>query len=205
MASTTSKPAPPAALGFSVHTGWAAAVLLAGPLEEPRVLARVRVLLADEEHFDESRFVYHASQEKTLVEAERAVRATTKMARRHAEKAVADLIATAHEQRHRVIGGGVALAPRKLPGLADILRTHALIHAAEGELFGRALVEAGEAAGLQTMTVPPREIAARAAAALKVKEAALADRITALGKRAGRPWAQDQRMAAMLGLIVLGR
>jgi len=204
MASTTpNRRDPPAALGFSVHTGWAAAVLLAGPLDEPQVLARERVVLADEEHFDESRFVYHGSQERSLVDAERAVRATTKVAHAQAEQAVRALITTAGQRRHRVIGSGVALAPRKLPGLADILRAHTLIHAAEGELFGRALVAGSEAAGLTALSVAPKAIPARAAAALGVKEEALAERIIALGKRAGRPWAQDQRVAAMLALVVL--
>jgi hypothetical protein len=192
---------PPAALGFSVHTGWAAAVLLAGPLDEPRVLTRARVALAPEEAFDETRFVYHRSQELPLPEAARAVKTTTRIANDHARSAIRDLAGAAGDLR--LVGSGIAVAARKLPALAEILRAHALIHAAEGELFGQALVAGSEAVGLTALAVPPKQIAARAAAALRVKPEALADRMTALGKRAGRPWAQDQRVAAMLALIVL--
>jgi hypothetical protein len=192
-----------AALGFSVHTGWAAAVLLAGPLDEPRVLARERVALAPLEGFDETRFVYHRSQELPLDQAERQVRATTRLAHQHARTAIAALLATASAGQHQVVGAGIGLASRALPPLADILKTHTLVHAAEGELFGQALVAGSEAEGLRALMVPPRQIPARAAAARGVKEKVLGDRMAALGKRAGRPWAQDQRTAAMLAVIVL--
>src|SRR5689334_13281432 len=124
-----------AALGFSVHTGWAAAVLLAGPVDEPQVLARARVAMAPEEGFDETRFVYHRSRELPLLEAARAVRATTKIAHQHARVAVARLIAAAGA--HRIVGSAIGLASRALPALEEILRSHALVHAAEGELFGQ--------------------------------------------------------------------
>jgi hypothetical protein len=56
---------------------------------------------------------------------------------------------------------------------------------------------------LKVLAVPPKQIDARAAAALRVKPAALTAHMAALGRRVGRPWAQDQRVAAMLALIVL--
>jgi hypothetical protein len=197
----TARRGPPAALGFTVHTGWAAAVLLAGPLEAPQILARVRVELAPEATFDETRFVYHRSQELPLPEAQRAVSETTRLAHELARASIAGLVASAGA--HSMVGSGIGVASRKLPPLAEILRTHALVHAAEGELFGQALVAGSEAEGLRVLTVPPKQIATRAAAALGVKPAALTARMAALGKRAGRPWAQDQRTATMLALIVL--
>ena len=51
-----------AALGFRVHTGWAAAVVLAGPSTAPRVIDRRRFNLVEETDHD-SVFVYHAAAE----------------------------------------------------------------------------------------------------------------------------------------------
>jgi hypothetical protein len=57
-----------AAIGFSVHTGWAAAVAVGGPAEAPEVLARARLELLREED-GVVRFVFHSVEKKPLGEA----------------------------------------------------------------------------------------------------------------------------------------
>jgi len=51
---------PQTALGFRVHTGWAALVALAGPRTSPRAIARHRIELVDDPYM---RFCYHHAAE----------------------------------------------------------------------------------------------------------------------------------------------
>ncbi len=56
----------PAALGFSVHTGWAALVALSGPADAPQVVDRRRIELIDGPDADAARFLYHLASELDL-------------------------------------------------------------------------------------------------------------------------------------------
>jgi hypothetical protein len=163
-----------AAIGFTVHTGWAAAVAVSGPPAE--LLDRRKVTLATDPH---QRFVYHVAAEepaaaKRLVEEAFAVaRAGAKAA---LERLAADLPAFALV---------VALRPEKsLPPLEAILSSHPLRHTAEGQLYRRAITEAARELGLPVV-VP---------AALKVP---------AVGKP-GPPWGKDQKEGAALAWAALG-
>jgi hypothetical protein len=155
----------PTAVGFSIHTGWAAAVVVKGPPAE--ILAVFQIELADEQH--DARFVYHAASEDQR-RAEEILRAAAAIARERAERALEGLEA----------GTILALSPpkKKLPELRSILRSHPLLHAAEGELYRRALLEAGQALGL------PIAIPAKPAP-------------PEIGKRKP-PWGKDQKAAAAL-------
>lgn len=125
-----------AALGFSIHTGWAAAVAVADPAA---VLDRRRIALADEEH--DARFVYHA---------ERRIRDASRIARQRAEAALRDILAV-----HQIATAAVPRPKRALPALEAILQSHALIHSAEGELYRRAIEDACRAVGLEVVTPAP--------------------------------------------------
>ena len=57
-----------ATLGFSVHTGWAMAVAVTGPLSSPKLVHRGRIELAPE---SESVEVFHVAAEKTSSAAKR--------------------------------------------------------------------------------------------------------------------------------------
>src|SRR5689334_17643939 len=109
-----------AAVGFTVHTGWAAAVVVD---RRPVLLARLRIELADED----ARFVYHAAAEHG--DAERRIAAAARQARERAAAALRPLVAA-----HAITVAAVAPARRALPALATILAAHPLIHTAEGEL-----------------------------------------------------------------------
>jgi hypothetical protein len=134
-----------AAIGFSVHTGWAAAVVLT---DAPSVLARFRIDLATTEH--DARFVYHAAAERGRA-AER-IRKAAALARGHAEAALRAAIAA-----HAVGVAALPASKRVLPELATILASHPLLHAAEGELYRLAIAEACAALGL--LVVTPRAVA----------------------------------------------
>ncbi len=164
-----------AAIGFSVHTGWAAAVALGGP--RATLLARERLVLADSDY---GRFVYHAARETPAFAAEM-VKESRQVAVKRAARALRDLVAELAE--HRVIAIVVPPAKRALPPLEKILASHSLVHSAEGELFRSALVTAAGRARLPVVESAPGQLPA-----LEVTTP---------------PWGKDQRTAAALAWAAL--
>jgi hypothetical protein len=158
------------ALGFSIHTGWAAAVVVKGP--PPELLDRRKIELADPVHA--ARFVFHLASEN-LERADEIVQSAAAIARARAERAL------------RGLPKGTLLAlpatKRKLPELAAVLRSHALIHAAEGELYRNAIAEAARSLGLATVVCAAGDV-------------------PALGK-VSPPWGKDQKRAAALAWAAL--
>jgi hypothetical protein len=180
-----------AAVGFSVHTGWAAAVVVAGTPRAPRILARERVALVDRPE----RFVFHAAVELDPARAERLI-----------EGAAAEAKANATEALRRFRGehgvGACAVVASAAPApdeLAAILRSHMLIHAAEGRLYRDAILAGAKQARVAAKFFPAKVLDEVAAAALGA-DAAL---VAAAGKGAGPPWGKDQRMAALAAWVVL--
>src|SRR6267378_2371841 len=92
---------------------------------------------------------------------------------------------------------------KALPPLASILKSHALVHAAEGDLYRRVLLRASEACRIPALPIPEREIEARAAGAVGIRPARFAARLAALGKASGKPWTRDQKESAMVAWIAL--
>lgn len=130
-----------AAVGFSVHTGWAVVVVIARPLA---LVERARLELSDRDQ----RFVYHLAAERG--QAERRVRDAARIARDRAAEALRPLI-----ERHGVTLAAVPKPKRALPALDVILAAHPLIHTAEGELFRAAIEDACRAVGLKVVAPAP--------------------------------------------------
>ncbi len=164
------------AVGFSVHTGWAAAVVLA---DTPLLLAKGRIEMAG----DPGRFAFHAAAGLPIVGvAERPERAPSlREAQRIVRAAEADARARAMVALRELFGGVrvdvAALAPDKpLPAFAEILKSHTRVHTAEGVLFAAAVAGACADLGIRVVRVAP--IAA-----------------PRLGK-VPPPWGKDQKLAA---------
>jgi hypothetical protein len=194
-----------AALGFSPHTGWAAVVALAGARGAPEVVARRRVEVATT---FETGAVYHAGQGLPLDRAEALVRSSEES---FVAAAQAQLEALAGELRGRGLepaaGAIVAGGGRPLPALEVILRAHPLVHAAEAELYRRVFLRASEACGIPTARVLLAELPGRVASATGLPARRVDAVLAELGKAAGRPWARDQKLAALAawGALALGR
>jgi hypothetical protein len=194
-------PPRPVAIGLKSHIGWAAVVALAGPVASAEVVAKRRIDMATT--FDEGA-VYHKSQELSLARAEALIRSSEERFERAAREALADLAAELRAAGCEPVGSGLVSGNGKpLPPLASILRSHALVHAAEGELYRRVLSRASEACCIPALSIRAREIEARAAGALEIAPAQLPARLAALGKASGRPWARDQKESALAAWIAL--
>lgn len=186
-----------AAVGFSTHTGWAAAVVVSGTASSPRVVLRSRVELWDlpDPH------VYHRAAELDPAAAGKRIQDAQGVSRGKAREGLRALLGTLQV---RVVAAGIVGANAQLPSdLAAILRSHALVHSAEGELFRGALSFASEEAGLEVTTVPSRKLAALVARAFGIAEADLPRRLADLGHGLGAPWGKDQKDAAAVACVAL--
>lgn len=130
-----------AALGFSIHTGWAAVVALSDSAE---VLARRRIELVE----GGARFVYHAVARG--LGAVGGIRDAERTARLRAGAALRDLV-----QEHGITTAAVPRTRGPLPPLEAILASHPLLHRAEGELYRGAVEEACRTLGLAVVTPVP--------------------------------------------------
>jgi hypothetical protein len=174
-----------AALGIRSHSGWA--VVVAATTSE--ILDRRRIEIADLAipgyrqpfhaaeglPFDRAEALIHRCRESSLLLATAAIRALT-----------ASLDYTVDRAAILFASG------RPLPDLAAILRSHALIHTAEGEFFREILVSACQECGLPV---------------IRIKERELPDNplITDLGRSLGPPWRQDEKRASLAAWAALMR
>jgi hypothetical protein len=190
------------ALGFRAHSGWAALVAVAGPVAEPIAVLRRRVVLSQKT----PRQPFHAAEGQPFAAAEDLIRGSTDEARDLAELAVREAVAEVRARGHEAVASGLLLAAgRPLPGLRDVLASHALIHAAEGELFRDVLRQASGRCGLRLVEVKERELEDRAAQSLHHSATELQRRVADWGKVLGSPWTQDEKRAALVAWLALAR
>ena len=191
-----------AALGLRAHSGWAALVAVAGPIAEPIAVLRRRVVLSE----GTPRQPFHAAEGQPFGAAEDLIRRSTEEAAALAERAVKEAMAELTAMGHEAVACGLLLASsRPLPGLAQILASHALIHTAEGELFRDVLRRAIRGCGLSLAEVRERELEAEAELSLRRSPAELQRRVADWGRALGSPWTQDEKRAALVAWLALGR
>jgi hypothetical protein len=189
-----------AALGFRAHSGWAALVAVAGPAAEPTAVLRRRVDLAR----STPRQPFHAAEPLAFDAAEDLVRRATREAAGLAESAVREAVAELRAtERVPLVAGLLLAAGRPLPGLREILASHALIHAAEGELFRDVLRRASRTCGLALVEAGERELEERASRALGRPPEAIRQRLAEWGRALGPPWTQDEKRAALVAWLAL--
>ena len=192
-----------AAVGFRVHSGWAAAVAVCVEKGVPVVLARQRVQLVEIFTY-EFRQPYHTAERMLAGQAREFISRMKVEARRLAYRAVRELESRTLEQGVRLTRCGLLLASgRPLPLLEKILASHALIHTADGELFREALLHASARCGLRDFTIKEKELVDRAENILRLKSAVLMRRVTELGTPFGAPWSQDEKFATLAAWLAL--
>ncbi len=162
-----------AAIGFRVHSGWAAAVVVCVEKGTPVVLARKRLHLVETFTY-EFRQPYHTAEKMPQGQGREFIARMQAEARRLAYRAICDVQSELQKQGLKLTRCGLLLASgRVLPGLDKILASHALIHTADGELFREALLRAS------------------------------AGKVTELGRPFGAPWSQDEKFATVAAWLAL--
>jgi hypothetical protein len=194
---------PRAALGFRVHSGWAAAVVVAGTPAEPAILDRRRIEIADPV-LEGSMQPYHAAEEMPVEDARLYLERCARASSRRATGAVSLLVEDTRAQGYALAGGALLLASgRPLPALASILASHALIHTADGEHFREAILRACKDARLEVLRIKERDLAPAAAQKFRTTEAELLREVAEAGRTLGAPWRADEKLAALVAWLAL--
>ena len=191
-----------AALAFKAHIGWAYGVLVAEADGGVEILAKQRVTMR--ETF-EAAAVYHVGHERGLSakEVQPTIDAVLLASVARAKEAIGALAASAGERCSLDVAAVLAGSGRPLPALDVILRSHPLVHAAEGEMYRLALVRACEAVGLRVVRLPAKSLPARAQEVLGLTQSAARARLDSAGAASGRPWAAEQRECALAAWVAL--
>lgn len=188
-----------AAIGFTIKSGWAIAVLLAGPATSPRVVDSRRLELSDPAVPD-SRQPYHAGF-GTARDAGPALSGLLAGVKRYGRLSVNAVLREYRATRHRLCGAGVVVGSVIDP--ARLANPHIRIHALEGQLFRR-VVQDGVARGKLPCEVwRQRDLYALAEALLQQPERALRSRLAAFGREVEGPWRTEQKAAALAAWLVL--
>ena len=192
-----------AAVGFRVHSGWSALVTVSLENGAPTVLSRERVHLVETFSY-RFRQPYHTAERMPLEKARAFVAGSLSEAKRLASRALHSAQTELGKQGYEVSRCVLLLASGKaLPGLESILRSHALIHTADGELFREALRHSSADCGLEIACIKDRELLDRGVKTLRTKRDKLLRRLTELGSAFGSPWTQDEKYAALAAWLVL--
>ena len=192
-----------AAVGFRVHSGWAS--LVAVTLEDgfPMVLLRSRPHLVKTFSFT-FRQPYHAAQNASAREAPGIIARSRREARGLAFQAIRTVKENLQEQGYALTHSGLLLASgRPLPTLPQILKSHAMIHTADGELFREALLHGSKRCGLEAYAARERELLDMSSKALRMPPEAIMRRLTSLGAGLGPPWTTDEKLAALIAWLSL--
>src|SRR6266581_5701811 len=151
-----------AALGFRIKSGWAAAVLLSGPVRSPQLFDVLRINLSDP-RLAETRQPYHAAMEKLETDTRR-INRRLRVVRRITQKSIATLLA-GYQQNFKIRRAALVVGSKIDP--RSIANAHIRAHALEGQLFRSVLEESLQAHRIRTDVLIERDAYARAAVQLK--------------------------------------
>lgn len=188
-----------AAVGFTIKSGWAAAVLLNGSLPSIQVVDSRRIELSDPA-IPESRQPYHAgfgTARKAGPELSRLLRAV----RRSARHSVAGVIRQYRAAGHQLIGAGVVVGSLIDP--ERIANAHIRIHALEGQLFRRVVEDAARASSLPCSVWRERDLYGVTAEALKQSEQDVRSTVKTLGNAVAGTWRAEQKAATVAAWLML--
>lgn len=189
----------PVALGFTVKSGWAAAVLLGGPPASPRVLATHRLDLSDP-GIPDARQPYHAGFGTARSAGPRLARLLASV-RRYGRRSVLGLIRQVRAEGREVAGAGIVVGSLLDPDRLG--NAHVRIHALEGRLFRTVVEGAAGRSHLARAVWCERDLFPRAARVLRRTEPELRAALLAMPRPAPRPWRAEHKVAALAAWLVL--
>lgn len=187
-----------AAIGFTVKSGWAAAVLVAGPATSPRVIDSRRVHISDPDVTDSTQ-PYHAGF-GTARDAGDELQRLVALVKRYGRKSVTALVRE-YQRQATLRGAGVIVGSVIDP--TTIGNDHIRIHAMEGQLFRTVVIEAAEQSGLKCTVCRERDLYASATKRLQTSESAIRRTLSEIGLGIEGGWRAEQKAAALGAWMVL--
>ena len=175
---------------------------ISGDPSAPAIADRRRIIIIEPTMIG-TKQPYHFAATLPIQEAERHLQNWAAISERLALKAIREVLEAVSARNYAVVGCAMLLASgRALPALPNILASHALVHTAEGEFFRRAVREACEYSDIPVAGFRERELGERADATFGKDASRVRRRISDLGRTVGPPWTQDEKNAALAGLML---
>jgi hypothetical protein len=181
----------PYALGFCSRTGSAAAVAVEAATH--RLAGRWHVALGAPGTPVQ---LYHAAAGVPAARGELFVRAGVERVTAVAGERLDELVAALGRVAVVAVVTGDHPIPDDVP-VARILAAHPMMHAAEGQLYRDALLDAAAVRGLTAHGVPRGR-------AQELLTGSLAATVAGLGLAAGRPWRKEHKLATVAALVAAG-
>lgn len=188
-----------AAIGFTVKSGWACAVLLTGSASAPRVADSRRIELSDPDVPD-ARQPYHAGF-GTVRGAGPALQKLVASVERFGRQSVKGLLAEHTDGGHRL--GGVGVVVGSLIEPEKIANDHIRIHALEGRLFRGVVTGVAAEQKLPCAIWRERDLYGLAAEKLEAEEPALRAALAAMGRGVIGGWRAEHKAAALAAWLVI--
>ena len=189
----------PAALGFRVKSGWAAAVLLTGPACSPQLCDVRQIGLSDPQH-PETRQPYHAAMGKLETDTTK-INRLVRVVRSITQQSIATLIAAYRGNGHGITRSALVVGSQVDPD--SIANAHIRAHAFEGQLFQSVLKEALQAHGIRTEVLIERNAYSHGAVKLIESNENVRRVIKNLGENTQGPWRAEQKLAALAAWLAL--
>ena len=147
---------------------------------------------------------YHHVAEAKLTEAATYLEECSRVSRSLAVGVLEQVMRDLDRRHYRLTGVALLLASgRALPSLENILASHSLIHAAEGEFFRQAILDACRHLAIPITGYRERELDEHAKAAFGSSAVQVKRTIASLGKSLGPPWTKDEKTATLAGALLL--
>ena len=192
-----------AAIGIRVHSGWGAAVAVAGKLGGEEIIERRRIEITDGKMAGAIQ-PYHFAKSMDITRAEQHISNCAAASGKLALASLKDLLQNLEERSYRVIGACILLSSgRPLPSLEKILASHPMIHTAEGEFFRQAFRDGFARLKIPVTRIRERDLEKEAETKFGKAAVKIQDRIGSMGRTIGPPWTTDQKCAALAALILL--
>jgi hypothetical protein len=186
------------AVGFTIKSGWAAAVLLGGSSAAPRVLDCRRVEISDPDVADSTQ-PYHAGF-GTARDGGDELERLVSVVKAYGRKSVTALLRE-YQKQASLRGAGVIVGSLIDP--ETIGNAHIRIHAMEGRLFRMVVIDAAEKRGLKCTVRRERDLYADAGKALQKSEAAIRLTLSEIGRSVETGWRAEQKAAALGAWLLL--
>ncbi|HJN51119.1 MAG: hypothetical protein QGI68_20280 [Pseudomonadales bacterium] len=191
-----------AVLGVSDHSGWAIFVCVAAKQSKPVVLDRRRVELLDAGLPKQP--YHHDAADLDIAAAQKLIQSVKESAVTNAVRHVRQLQLDLGSECDLVAMTVRADPERKLPEtVAEILRHHPSVHAADGILYREALRQAGSIQRMNVASFPRKKTMDHFADTLGTDVDRLNVLLKEIGKALGPPWQMDHKVAASAAMTVL--